>query len=664
MRTIRWKEIGISLLFALFILAALACPPLAAQEDPDRPTLNASDIPKFINELAGPPPVYVSETKNGTESYVVRISQSTQQILPRPLPRTQVWSYGGMAMDALSGRGLGVVSSTPGPTFEVTRGTPVLVEWRNAIGRHVFPVDPTLHWADPNEEGLFCCNGSSILDTECSGTIDCDQPFPPGFNFAQRPVPLVTHLHGGEVPSASDGNPEAWWTVNGERGQAYRTYERTGRNATVYYYPNEQPATTLWYHDHALGITRLNVMSGLAGLYLIRDPGDATEQALDDAGLNHTKYEMPLVIQDREFNRDGSLWMPEEGNSPADHPYWNPEFFGEVIAVNGKVWPRMDVDRGVYRFRFLDGSNARFYTLSFDNGMEFTQIGVEGGYLKEPVTLDEITIAPGERADVLVDFSSLPEGTEVILTNSAPTPYPDGDPVSSNAAVVMKFIVTAERGPEMPDLPSCLNPTLCDGYPSLPEPNVTRNLVLMETMNMTNDEPVMLTLNGQRWMANVTEMPREGATEDWILINPTVDAHPIHLHLVQFQLVGRIRMDTESYAEDWLELNRDNLTEQGHSEEEVAMMPPWPLDYQPEELNISDYVEDSESPDPEEMGWKDTIIALPGYATVIRSRFSPIDGSPEYPFNVTEGPGYVWHCHILDHEDNEMMRPYIVTASP
>jgi len=214
----------------------------------------------------------------------------------------------------------------------------------------------------------------------------------------------------------------------------------------------------------------------------------------------------------------------------------------------------------------------------------------------------------------------------------------------------------------MPDLPACLNPTLCGtDWPTLPEPSNERTLVLQEIMNMTNDEPVMVTLNGHRWMADITEKPALGSTEEWTLVNPTMDAHPIHLHLVQFQLVGRITMDTDAYAKDWIEHNQMMLMEAGYPEDEIMMTPPWPDDFTPMALPISDYVDGAFEPaSGNEIGWKDTIQTPTGFATIIRARWAPIDGSEEYPFDATEGPGYVWHCHILDHEDNEMMRPYIV----
>src|SRR3990170_3255893 len=253
------------------------------------------------------------------------------------------------------------------------------------------------------------------------------EPFPPGYPEAQSPVPLVAHLHGGEVQSYFDGGPDEWFTSDGKQGLGYSTLIPTNNNSAVYYYPNMQQPATLWYHDHALGVTRINVMSGLAGFYFLRDPADPIAPLLPSG-----KYEVPLAIQDRTFLTDGSFWFPNVGINPTtDHPYWMPEFFGNTIMVNGKVWPNMNVDRTMYRLRLLDGSNARLYTLTFvdqSTGMPLPiiQIGTDGGYLKAPVSLTQLTIAPGERAVILVDFRGLAPGTKVLLKNSAKAPFPAG----------------------------------------------------------------------------------------------------------------------------------------------------------------------------------------------------------------------------------------------
>jgi len=621
--------------------------------------LDPNDIPKFTNQLTGPPPVYIPKiirNPNGpgiAMYYEITMDESKQQVLPTVdengdptnFGTTDVWGYGGNARDALTGKPLGYVLNSPGPSFEAVRGIPTVVKWINEIDTpYMFAVDPTLHWANPTE---FPMPTPPVVAPT----------FPPGYPQAQSSVPLVTHLHGGEVQSNYDGGPEAWMTYDGDQGLAYDSLYETNPNAAVYYYPNEQPAATLWYHDHGLGVTRLNVMSGLAGYYFLRDRMDVLGHKLDAQ-----TYEMPIVIQDRIFQDNGNFYFPIDPTNPTVHPYWGPEFFGDTIMVNGLVWPNMDVNRGTYRFRLLDGSNARFYTLSFvanpdtvdETTLSFTQIGTDGGYIKAPVLLDELTIAPGERADVLVDFSGLPAGTKVLMKNTAIAPFPDGDiPVDENTGQIMQFTVTKKKMATPLIVPQKLNSDLDGEWPTLPEPDNTRVLTLWEVQG--DGGPLEVLVNGQKWAAPVSEDPAEGSTEEWVIVNLTGDTHPIHTHLTQFQLVGRYTLidPDNTYALDWINQNVDA----GKGE------PPYLVT--PEELDpFSDGYVDLSSfvgPKPNEYAWKDTIQMNPGEVTVIRIRFAPIDGTPNYPFDPTMGPGYVWHCHILDHEDNEMMRPYIVT---
>ncbi len=625
------RVLFVGFVFLAFV-ASLAAPAAAVTSDSTEPALlDPTTIPKYVNELTGAPPVYVptvvTDARGNVVShdYVVTMSAFYEQILPAGYPMTPVLGYGGIAKDAVTGEPLDFVRNAPGPTFEAVRGIPINVKWVNNVDTpNMFPVDPTLHWADPN--GL-------MMESDMPGVYE---PYPPGYPDAQSPVPLVPHLHGAEVQSTFDGGPLAWFTYNGIHGPEYGSYKHTDRNAAIYHYPNLQEPTTLWYHDHALGITRLNVVAGLAGFYLLRDPADALAGDLPSG-----KYEMPIVIQDRTFSADGSFFFPADGVNPDIHPYWQPEFFGDTIMVNGKVWPNMNVDQGVYRFRLLDGSNARFYSLSFSNGLPFTVIGTEGGYLRSPVTLTKLTIAPGERRDVLVDFTSVPAGTKILLTNTAKAPFPGGSPPDPyTVGQIMQFTVTGNPGAGPIFLPRLLNPELLF-FPSLPPADRTRILTLFEISG--ENGPLEVTLNGQNFDAPISEKPVAGTTEDWVIVDISEDAHPIHLHLVQFQLVSRQRIMADAYAEDWLDLNG---------------MPPF--EFTPTELATGPYlVGQPRGPSPVEQGWKDTVQVFPGEVTVIRVRFAAQDGSP-YPFDPTRGPGYVWHCHILDHEDNEMMRQYEV----
>jgi FtsP/CotA-like multicopper oxidase with cupredoxin domain len=599
-------------------------------------TLDPATIPKFVNQLVKPPVykrfiVYNKVKTNGQicleeqHLYFVDLCEFDEQVLPDGMPMTKVWGYGGVVIDQESGRQV-YIQSSPGPTFETIRGIAVLIKWQCQLtGGHLFAVDPTLHWANPNDMSM-----------------DPPRPwppFPPGFTEAQIPVPVVTHLHGGEVSSLYDGHPDAWFTAGGKKGPAYVS--------SLYYYPNRQEPTTLWYHDHALGITRLNVYAGLAGFYLIREGDTCCREKFN---LPEGPYEIPIVIQDRSFNEDGSLFFPTEGDNPEIHPYWVPEFFGDTIIVNGKVWPNLNVERRRYRIRLLNGSNARFYHLKLSNGMHFVQIGTDGGYLNEPVELSSLLLAPAERADLLIDFSDIRPGTRILLTNDANAPYPDGDaPNPDTVGQIMQFTVPNDSPPPVrpPKLPGRLN-HIQRLRPDAPQ----RTLTLNEVPGPNG--PVIILLNGQKWSAPLSERSAVGSTEEWIVANLTMDTHPIHLHLVQFQLLNRQDFNMEEYQLRWEELNGTP-----------------PLDHPTKVLPVQPYLTGPPiPPDPNERGWKDTVRMNPNQVTRILVRFAPQDvpvgavssGDNLYPFNPSVGPGYVWHCHIIDHEDNEMMRPYHVIS--
>lgn len=624
----------LSLIVIVFSAAmVLSVLPLGTSQTPQ--LLDPATIPKFTNQLSGPPPIYTPNNitdNNGKlvrQEYTVKVSQFTQQILPTGLPATKVWGYEGEAHDAITQQPLGDVAGTPGGTFEAIQGVPVQVKWVNNLldsnGQplsYMVPVDSTIHWANPNS-----------LPMDMTGTAPS---YPPGNAEAQASVAIVTHLHGGEDSSGSDGNPEAWWTADGKHGPAYSTAVQTEANSAVDQYPNGQQPTTLWYHDHALGLTRLNVLSGLAGFYLIRNPDDATAQLLPSG-----EYEMPLAIQDRSFYTDGSLYYPTEGNSPDVHPYWQPTFLGNTIVVNGEAWPNMNVKQGQYRLRILDGSNSRFYQLAFSNGMEFTQIGSDGGYLEAPVTLTSKLIGPGERIDILVDFSSLMVGQKVVLQNTL-----ESGQNNQTTGQIMQFTVADGKGFAPQQLPSSLNPTLSGDFPTLQPSGKQRILTLTEVAGSSGSQSMLL--DGQTWDAPVSETPELGSTEDWVLVNTLMDTHTIHLHLVQFQIVSRQSFDIGSYLYQWELLNGQPPF--NHTTQNMPSLDPY-------------LTGAKNGPAESEQGWKDTVVVNSGEVVTIRIRWAEQNGNP-YPFDATAGPGYVWHCHILEHEDNEMMRPYTVIAAP
>jgi spore coat protein A len=454
-------------------------------------------------------------------------ARSISRKVHRDLQPTRFWSFG---------------PSTPGPTFETRAGEPLLVEWVNALpDEHFLPVDHTIHGAE------------------------VDKPA----------VRTVVHLHGAKTRPESDGYPEDW-IVPGK--------------SSLYYYPNQQDAAMLWYHDHALGINRLNVYAGLLGTFFVRD------RIEDSLNLPNGKYEVPLIVYDRLLTRDAQLLYPV---SPDPQSPWVPEIFGNAILVNGKLFPYLDVEPRAYRFRVLNASNARVYHLSFTNESgdkaPFHQIGTDQGLLAAPVALTNLEIAPGERADLVINFSD--HRSRPLL-------------LKSDAFVVMQFRVSSGKITATGSLPVALRPV-----PKIPESQAvqTRLLTLDEYVNKSGNS-AMLLLNASHWRMPVTEKPVLGSTEIWSLINPTNDTHPIHLHLVRFQI-----LDRQAY-EPWLFQTKRQLHFLG---------PPEP-------------------PGPSEAGWKDTVRA---HSRMVTRIIVPFDGF---------AGRYVWHCHILEHEDNEMMRPYEV----
>ena len=613
--------------------------------------LDPNAIPKYVNELTKPP-VYVPDNPGrNTLHYTVTYKKIHQQLLPPGFPSTEVFAYGGKADFSEDDGGpdnrtnsdnrrpdIRTTFSTPGPTFEATRGKRIRVHYVNQLeGDHIFPVDPTIMFANPNNR---------------PAPKAPFKPFPPGYEFAQDPIPVVTHLHGGVTPSDSDGFVTAWFTKDeAKKGPDFKS--------STFQYFNAQLATTLWYHDHTLGMTRLTVAAGLAGAYLLRDDHDPIAPLLPSG-----KFEIPLLIQDRAFNDDGSIHFTQEGDNPDIHPYWDPEYFGDTIMVNGKVWPRLKVERRQYRFRLIDASNARFYNLKLSNGMSFTQIGGDGSYLPAPAILKEALMAPAERLDILIDFSNVPAGTRIILQNTANQPFPGGDPNDpETTGQVMRFDVQNSPAVHPRPLPAKLIT-----IPTLVETEGIGNpkLFTLNEHESDADEPLEVLIDGQQFHSPITEQPQVGTTEAWYFQNLTEDAHPVHVHLVEFQLEDRQDIDVDRFKAYWESLNGSTLplhhpTIRANVEDAVSFPPGTP----PRDFLTGD----PEPPSPAESGWKDTFVAPPGKVTRVRIRFAPQDarekdlvpGFNPFPFDSTAGPGYVWHCHILDHEDNDMMRPMKMT---
>jgi FtsP/CotA-like multicopper oxidase with cupredoxin domain len=613
--------------------------------------LDPTTIPKFVEPLTKPRvhvPAFFqrdSQTGQNVAHYDVTERQIEQQILPHGYPSTTVYAYGGTACTRDGAPVAGMPAdasqaqtfSSPGPTFETLRGHPIFVNFRNHLtGKHIFPVDPTLMVANPN-------NAPTPIPPFLA--------FPPGYAAYQSPIPTVVHLHGGVTPSESDGFPRGWITHNGIKGPDF--------TSTTFHYFNAQLATTLWYHDHTIGMTRLNVAAGLAGAYIIRETDDPIAPLLPSG-----KYEFPLVLQDKSFMTDGSIDFTRVGDNPDIRPFWDPEYFGNTIMVNGKTWPRLDVERHQYRFRIINASNARFYNIKLSNGMSFTQIGADGSYLPAPAPLTEALIAPAERADILIDFSGLASGTTVVLQNTAVAPFPGGDPPDpSTTGQIMQFKVIKSRAVTPAALPAklidipTLTPTDGIGNPKL--------FTLNEQESATGD-PVAVLLDGQHFDADVTELPRVGTTEEWYFQNLTEDTHPIHVHLIEFQLEDRQLIDKDRFKAYWESLNGPTLPLDHPTIRANVEVP----QFDPATMTTHDFLTGPvEEPSPRERGWKDTFIAEAGKVTRVLIRFAPqytpqkdlVPGFNPFPFDSTQGPGYVWHCHILDHEDNDMMRPMKMT---
>lgn len=452
--------------------------------------------------------------------------REAEQRLHRDLPPTRVWTYGGCM---------------PGPTIEAQSGKTLRIDWRNELpGKHFLPIDHRIHGAE-------------------AGNPE---------------VRAIVHVHGACVPTDSDGYPDDWYVPGQSR---------------LHTYPNKQDAAALWYHDHAMGINRLNIYAGMFGLYLLRDEHELS------LGLPHGEQEIPLVLSDRLLTHDAQLYYPVSGNSQAP---WVPEVFGNAMLINGALLPYLDVEPRRYRFRVLNAANARFFNLKLRDGRPFLQIGSDQGLLAAPVTQRNLFVAPGERADLIVDFAPL-AGQQIEWFN--------------DALPIMQIRVGSGRVRDTSKVPAVLR-----DLPRMPESAAVRERLL--TLDAYQDcvaEPMLMLLNGKRWHEPVTEKPVLGSTEIWSLVNLTDDSHPIHLHLVRFQILDRRPFD----AGEWM----DSQTVR--------------------------YTGPAQAPSAGEAGWKDVVQAWPGMITRIIVRFDGYAGR------------YAWHCHLLEHEANEMMRPFEVVPA-
>lgn len=571
--------------------------------------LDAKTIPKYRHELTLLPVAAPQEEDievGQKQYYKVKACAFYQQMLPEGYPKTFVWGFEGACYD--KDGDIRPVKCSPGPSFYMERYLPAVIEWENALrGSYQFHVDPTIEWANPRQ-------------------IKEQNPTAEDF-MIQFPVPIVMHLHGGEVPSVSDGHPRAWYTFDGLKGPKYVSNRVE--------YPNQQPSATLWYHDHTQGVTRLNQYSGLMGGYVIQDLANPLDQP-NNPYLPSGVYDVLIVIQDRSFCEDGSLYYPETGEVDSAHPYWVSSYLGDAIVVNGKVWPKMSVETNMYRFRLVNASNARTYTLHLSNDQEMIQIATDGGYLKNPVILSELTLAPGERSEVLIDFSTATTGDRILLQNI------DANAKQGTTDQVLQFLIYACEKKREYQLPATLS-----SFPNLTPTMAPVITTIHEGMN-ENSDTLGLLFDGQRFLNPASNFIVPGATFYWRFINAAVHSQPIHLHLIQCLIVARQKVDMKAYLTEWIHQNGDEL----------------PLDHSTKHIDPEAYLVESETgPYEYETGWKDTFVCPPGYMTTVLIRVAPIDAQieaelavNEYAFDPCLGPGYVFHSSIPEAEDNAMIR--------
>ena len=705
---------------------------LAAQGTP----LPGNKIAQFVDRLpllsvapGGTIQTVAPSILGGTDSITLRMIEAQTKMMPtgfvpaNGLPYTGTWVFRYVADAGPGVIGGGNPDTYIGPVIVAARTHPTQVKYVNKLtANNIF----WREWTDQSLHSAF---------NQIAGS---PEPTPSETRHYMGPVPAVPHLHGGEVPAVIDGGPEAYFLSdqvipgynNSFQGPAYYSKAGAAVNEAIYRYPNSQIAAPLWFHDHLLGGTRLNAtFAGLAGAYPIIDPALTLPTGLHPVGLQNAdgtnvRFNVPLVLHDRMFDTNGQLFFPNTGINP-EHPYWVPEFVGDTIVVNGKVWPYLNVDRQRYRFYLINGSNSRPYDMFLQDlvskvkGPRMWVIATDGGYLDTPALIDpnatgtqtkagvqkSLVMMPGERYEMIVDFAdpvwlaaitaayggAVPNPLNLILRNTAPTV--NGNPKSSTEGRLVQFRVSATAPVDTSYNPASGTPILTGGQTikRLVNPatgalgtgvkaNLTRELVLVEIEG--SGGPLEVLVNNSKWngvqestmlpipgstLVNgnyLTELPNEGAIEVWEIVNTTADAHPIHLHGVQFQIMNRQAFDTEAFEAKYAAAFPDGVFIPGYGP---------PLNYltgNPRALGGNPNPVLLGVPAPPfayEAGWKDTAIMNPGEVTRIVVRFAPQDtpiGTTGYFSFVPNAPAangqpgyYVWHCHITDHEDNEMMRP-------
>ncbi|MEI8370522.1 MAG: multicopper oxidase domain-containing protein [Planctomycetia bacterium] len=591
----------------------------------DQPTLDPMSIHKYVTPLPNlldPKSIFTPTfTRTGTKydigMYettsnilgVVDVKDANGKVVGTTSFQTDIYGYGTSQATA----------SFPAKSIQVRSGTPIQVHWTNNLG---------------SQDSYLM---SQFMDMS-PGMLTPDMMAMP----ANDGIPTVPHLHGGHTEAASDGTPNQWFTgalpeTPGGKPVIDRGIDATKANDT-FVYANDQRAATLWYHDHAMGFTRTNVYAGLMGMYIVRDEVD-TGLKNNPAGLPSGAYEIPLAIADRMFTEAGQLYYPHQTDNTGCTRML-PEAFGDVMTVNGKAWPVQHVEPRNYRFRMVNASDSRFLDLwlSKDNdpnqapAAKLMQVGSDQGLLSKPAAMDKLLFGPGERADVVVDFSKFAPGTRIILRNDAATPYSGGDPVDPDTTgQVMEFIVDAPLNKSYPNpaLKSTLVPAIkplvadapafkvglfemdtMESNPAAPDPGAANEpfTVITPMLGTLKDGPLAFS-------APVTEKIQVGKTVVWEIYNTTEDVHPVHIHLAAFQVQ-----------------NRQDFTTSIDVKTGATIYTPTGA---------------IQKPQANELGWKDTVLVYPGQMTRVVAKYD-------------RKGDYIWHCHIMSHEESDMMRKFSV----
>jgi len=670
-----------------FMTRAMAVPQGPGLSDPAFQPKFATFVPNALD------PGFVYKPKKGKIKVAVgQTMQHTGLVGPdgvTPVPTT-VWGYGDRKL-----------YTWPGRTFQVRSNEPLEVKWENRLTDEFGnPLPYLLTGKDNTSLGFGNYAGRSVADTSLHWAYSLHGY--EGYSIADQGVPIVAHLHGGHTDFQFDGNPEFFFSPGwGVRGPQWVDKK--------YVYDNSQSAGTVWYHDHALGITRLNVYSGMAGFYIIRDDFD-TGLPGNPLDLPAFPYEAAFAIQDRMFKDDGELFYPSfpgdpfyddfitgEGVVLPDPPFVGggptalAEFFGDHMVVNGMIWPKMDVEPRNYRLRLLNGCDSRFLAVQFFEvppgaadfisaiqQLDFTVVGSDQGLASSPTSVDTLLLETGSRYDIVFDFKNVTLGNRVIMKNiGGDEPFGGdipGPQVFGETDRIMAFDVVLPVDTAVPDV----TPTGINFGPVVPAPTRLRKVALFEGLDefgrlqplLGTAEPatdylgnpinwpnmpayVSAGLMGQMegsiaWHSPTTENPALGSTEEWEIWNATGDAHPVHLHLVHFEILGRqeILWDSHTTEDDRVIPNDGYATPAGDGTYLVNQPVVQHNGLLGNGFRIVNQTYGAAVPQPAEYvenAPKDMVTALPGQITRIKASF--------------DKPGrYVWHCHILSHEDHEMMR--------